>query len=75
MPAPPAAMQSLESQTARRFAQVQPAMPRQLVQPLRQRPQMLREEAAAYVLEQALHDCERLQFRRREPQPGELERD
>ncbi len=46
----------------------------EIIEPLRERPQVLLEQAAAGVLEQPLHDRERLQLVRREPQARQLVR-
>ena len=63
-----------EAETLRRFTQVQALVLRELVEPLRERAQVLLEQAAARVLEQALHDRERLQLARREPEARQLVR-
>lgn len=62
-----------ESQPARRFAQVQPPVAHQLLEPLGQWTQMLSEQSAAYILKQSLHDGQRLDFRWREPKTREFE--
>jgi len=47
---------------------------RELVEPLRERSQVLFEQTAARVLQEAPHDRERLELVRREPQPRQLKR-
>ena len=63
-----------EAETLRRFAEVEALVLRELVEPLRERAQVLLEQAAARVLEQPLHDRERLQLARREPEARQLVR-
>src|SRR5262249_46215351 len=63
-----------KTQPARSLAEIQSLMPREVVEPLRERAQVLLEQAAASVLEQPPHDRERLELVRREPEARQLVR-
>ena len=63
-----------EAETLLSFAQVQALVLRELVEPLRKRAEVLLEQAAAGVFDESLHERERLQLVRREPEARQLER-
>src|SRR6185503_12211500 len=63
-----------EAEALRRFAHVQVLVLRELVEPLRERAEVLLEQAAAGIFNESLHERERLQLVRREPEARQLER-
>jgi hypothetical protein len=62
-----------ESKARRRLAEVEPLVLRELIETLRERPEMLLEQPAARVFQEPPHERERLKLVRREPQSRQFE--